>query len=137
MLIFIRLTCAGALDHRGISFSSVNKRNRSFAEAMNRPSTLTVDVFTEAALLGLEVVLVDEAEAEAVGGPGLGPVPTGVLVPDSFGVPDTVTEDACSSMMACGNSLNFASKASLNCDLATVKSASTAGEDVVEHFHWN
>lgn len=115
-------TCAGALDHMGILFSSVKSPNKSSADAMNRPSTFTVAVlifvFTVAGSGVLETgvgtrglcLLATGAEA---GGAG---VPTR----ESSGVAMTVKSFPCVSNNACANALNLASNNAGIRDLASL-----------------
>lgn len=115
-------TCAGALDHIGILFSSVNNPNRSSADAINLPSTFTVAVLifvlAGAALASTGTGAPARGDCFEAGAAGFGG--TGVPVRESSGVALTIKSFPCVSKSACANSLNLASNNAGNWALASL-----------------
>lgn len=126
----LKVTLAGARDHVGIRFSSVNKEKRSSADAWNVASTLTIDVliFCEDAaafLAGPEAALLPVADAD--GGAGE-PVRLASFEPTMISLP-------CASTRSTGNAANLASRAVGSLAFASSKSTPISGEegDVRDH----
>lgn len=102
---------------------------RSSAAAMKVASTVTRAVL-RADLSS--VFFADLVGAAALAGPG-----GGVEVDGGTGVeaPETVRSPPCVSMIAAANSENLISRAAGSFDLASEKTASTAGDDAVLSVH--
>ena len=128
-LLHLKVTLACARDHIGIRFSSVNRPNRSSADAWNVASTSTTDVliFREDAA-GLFAspwtpLLVDA-------GAGAGElVRLGAFEPTIMSLP-------CVSIKSTGNTANFVSRAVGSFSFASAKSAVVSGEDSDVRDHW-
>ena len=127
-------TFAGARVHDGILFSSVSTPNKSSAAAIKCASTDTaVVLFAFSGTFGFAVsaffvpAAVEGAVAvEGADGPG---------VPWRDGWAETVRSLPCVSTIAAGNSANLVSSAVGSFDLASWKSASTAGVRAVVMLH--
>jgi hypothetical protein len=128
---------AGARVHNGILFPSVSNPKRLLASAINDASVVTLDVliFGWVAFGGALVTATWVAAATA----GALTVFVGAGVPERLGSVLTVRSFPCVSIIATGNSANFASRATGKRDFAREKRASTAGDEEVlrVQLYWN